>query len=87
MDPARLPGLLRRRPEQAYVDGLAAEGLDVPLRTVRRGMVCSSLGPRTLPGAFPLEHLDGPSTDPSSARSCAGGRRSARFVRRPGAGC
>ncbi|MEP7091827.1 MAG: hypothetical protein ABI776_17130, partial [Nocardioidaceae bacterium] len=31
--------------------------------TVRRGLVCSSLGPRTLLGAFPVEHLDAPETD------------------------
>jgi hypothetical protein len=61
-EPGRLPGLLRVV-EQAYVDGLAAEGLDVPASTVHRGMVCSSLGPRTLPGAFPLEHLDAPESD------------------------
>ena len=36
--------------------------LDVPAATVHRGLVCSSLGPRTLPGAFPVEHLDGPDT-------------------------
>jgi len=61
MEPDRLPVLLRVT-EQAYVDGLAAEGLDVPAGTVHRGLVCSSLGPRTLPGAFPVEHLDGPDT-------------------------
>ncbi|QWZ07198.1 hypothetical protein KRR39_17195 [Nocardioides panacis] len=62
MEPARLPALLRVV-ERAYVDGLAAEGLDVAAGTVRRGLVCSSLGPRTLPGAFPVEHLDGPDTE------------------------
>ncbi|CAN5501581.1 hypothetical protein BH10ACT10_BH10ACT10_18220 [soil metagenome] len=62
MEPDRLTGLLAVV-EPAYVDGLAAEGLDVAAATVRRGLVCSSLGPRTLPGAFPVEHLDGPETD------------------------
>ncbi len=62
MEPARLPGLLAVV-EPAYVDGLAAEGLDVSRATVRRGMVCSSLGPRSLPAAFPVEHLDGPEDD------------------------
>ncbi len=57
-DPARLPDLLDLV-ETAYVDGLAEEGLEVSRGTVHRGMVCSSLGPRTLPGAFPVEHLDG----------------------------
>jgi hypothetical protein len=61
MEPERLPGLLTVV-RDAYVDGLAAEGLDVPAATVHRGMVCSSLVPRTLPGAFPPESLDGPDT-------------------------
>jgi hypothetical protein len=62
MQPERLPGLLSVL-EDAYVDGLAEEGLDVSATAVRRGVVCSSLAPRTLPGAFPLEQLDGPDTD------------------------
>jgi hypothetical protein len=62
MEPERLPGLLRVV-EEAYVDGLAAEGLHVPVRAVHRGMVCSSLGPRTLPGAYPVEHLDDTDTE------------------------
>jgi hypothetical protein len=66
MEPARLPGLLRAV-EPAYVAGLATEGIELDVATVHRGMVCSSLGPRTLPGAFPIEHLDGPESDELAA--------------------
>ena len=65
-DPTRLPALLEVV-EDAYVEGLAAEGLEVPHETVHRGMICSSLGPRTLPGALPVEDLDGPDTDQHAA--------------------
>lgn len=66
MEPDRLPDLLAVV-EAAYVDGLAAEGLDVGAPTVRRGLVCSSLGPRTLLGAFPVDRLDAPETDEHEA--------------------
>lgn len=61
MDPDRLPELLEVT-LAAYVDGLAEEGVEVRPETVRRGWL-SSLGPRTVPGAFPLELTDRPATD------------------------
>jgi hypothetical protein len=60
MDPARLSALLDDVLVPAYVDGLGAEGLALDAAVVRRGAVCSSLGPRTLFGAFPFELVEGP---------------------------
>ena len=60
MDPSRLPGLLDDVLVPAYVDGLGAEGLTLDAAVVRRGAVCSSLGPRTLFGAFPFEQVGEP---------------------------
>jgi hypothetical protein len=70
MNPSRLPRLLDVT-LASYVDGLAAEGLDVPAETVLRGLVCSALAPRNLPGAFPIEHLD-PAPDEGYLRRRAG---------------
>ena len=84
MRPERLPGLLVVL-EDAYVAGLAEEGIDVSAATVRRGLVCSSLGPRTLPGAFPFEELDAPETDEHVALPAAP-RRSRPLRAGPGAG-
>jgi hypothetical protein len=61
MQPELLPRL-RDAVLPAYAEGLATEGLDVSVETVRRGMV-TSLATRTLGGAFPLELTDGPVTD------------------------
>jgi hypothetical protein len=61
MSPERLPGL-HDLLVTAYVDGLADEGLHVDAATVRRGSI-SSLGPRTLVGAFPMELPDGTGTE------------------------
>ena len=58
-DPDRLPELLEVV-ERAYLEGLADEGVEVPREVVHRGMVCSSLGPRTLPDAFPVDGLADP---------------------------
>ena len=62
MDPARLPALLDDVLVPAYVDGLGAEGLTLDAAAVRRGAVYSSLGPRSLFGAFPFEQVDQPVT-------------------------
>ena len=61
MEPQRLPAL-HDLLVAAYVDGLAEEGVDLDASTVRRGSL-SSLGPRTLLGAFPVELTDGTVTD------------------------
>jgi len=71
MDPVRLPVLLDVT-LAAYVDGLAEEGLDLSAHTVLRGALCSSLAPRTLPFAFPIEHLDDPVPDDGYLRRRAG---------------